>query len=53
MVICSSAPSWRSAPGRPIGSGFSNMCLVSTAMNVSASNGTRPVNISYMMTPSA
>ena len=35
------------------GSGDSNMCLVKTPMKVSASNGTSPVNISYMMQPTA
>jgi hypothetical protein len=53
-VICSSAPSSRAAGEIWLGgTGFTNMCCVSTPMYVSASKGTRPVNISYMMTPSA
>ncbi len=52
--MSSSAPSSRPAGMTWLGgTGCTYMCWVSTPMYVSASKGTRPVNISYMMTPSA
>src|SRR5579859_3836908 len=54
IVISSSAPSSRAAADTWLGrGGCTNMCCVRTPMYVSASKGTRPVNISYMMMPSA